>query len=863
MSSQVLIVDDSLTVRMDLVEGFEAAGMRPLPCATVREARAALGTQPIDLVVLDVLLPDGDGVELLGEIRSSDATGTLLVLLLSTEAQVQARVRGLSRGADDYIGKPYDRDYVVARARDLLRARQIDSAGRLAETRLTILVIDDSATFREQLREELERAGYNVVAAATGEDGLRMAAVHRPAAIIVDGAMPGIDGPTVIRRLRLDVALRGTPCLLLTAAEERGAELQALDAGADAFVRKEEDLSVILARLGAILRGTEVEPREGASLAGPKRILAVDDSETYLQEIASQLREQGYDVVVARSGEEAIDLLRVQPVDCILLDLLMPGIGGQETCRRIKSAPALRNIALIMLTAVENRETLISGLATGADDYISKASDFDVVHARIQAQIRRRQFEDENRRIREQLLHSKLEAAEARAARQLAEAKAMLVEKLERSNEEVRRLNEDLEQRVAERTRELERANDDLRRTQQSMMQQERLRAFGQMASGVAHDVNNALSPATLYLETLIEQETGLSARGRDQLTTVQRAIDDVAQTIARMREFYRGRDPQPRLEPVQLNDVVTQTIELTRARWSDIPQERGIVIHLTTDLAAELPVLTGAESELRDAMRNLVLNAVDAMPEGGTLTVRTRAIPRQDTAWNSSRRRPAVGAVQVEVCDSGVGMDEETRSRCIEPFFTTKGERGTGLGLAMVYGMAQRHGATFEIDSEASKGTTMRLIFPVGAGAGPAIEASQPVRPRSRDLQILLIDDDRPLLEALQEILERDGHHVTTACGGQAGIDAFRSAERGGTRFAVVITDLGMPYVDGRRVAAAIKDTSPTTPVILLTGWGHRLIAEGDQPEYVDRVLSKPPSMVQLRAAFAELLSAATGGTG
>jgi CheY-like chemotaxis protein len=211
---------------------------------------------------------------------------------------------------------------------------------------------------------------------------------------------------------------------------------------------------------------------------------------------------------------------------------------------------------------------------------------------------------------------------------------------------------------------------------------------------------------------------------------------------------------------------------------------------------------------------------------------------------------------VQVEVCDSGVGMDEETRSRCIEPFFTTKGERGTGLGLAMVYGMAQRHGATLEIDSEVSKGTTMRLIFPVGAGAGNAIEATQPVRPLPRNLQILLVDDDCPLLEALQETLQRDGHHVTTACGGQAGIDAFRAAEQGGIRFAVVITDLGMPYIDGRRVAAAIKDASPATPVILLTGWGHRLIAEGDQPQHVDRVLSKPPSMVQLRAAFAELLA-------
>jgi DNA-binding response OmpR family regulator len=224
VSATILIVDDSLTVRMDLAEAFTAAGMRPLPCATAREARAALRSQAVDLAILDVLLPDADGVELLKEIRSNAATGNLPVLVLSTEAEVRARIRGLQTGADDYIGKPYDTGYVVARARELLRARRAGGTSR-AEAAPSILVIDDSATFREQLREELERSGYGVFIAGGGEEGLRLAAIHRPAAIIVDGAMPGIDGPTVIRRLRLDVALRSTPCLLLTAAEDRGAEL--------------------------------------------------------------------------------------------------------------------------------------------------------------------------------------------------------------------------------------------------------------------------------------------------------------------------------------------------------------------------------------------------------------------------------------------------------------------------------------------------------------------------------------------------------------------------------------------------------------------------------------------------------------
>jgi DNA-binding response OmpR family regulator len=248
------------------------------------------------------------------------------------------------------------------------------------------------------------------------------------------------DSLTVRRRL-CDV-LAGDPELELAGEAEdgkRAIELSALDAGADGFVRKEEDIGLMLARLRASLRNRAVavaEP-ETASLLGPKKILAVDDSLTYLQKLSAALQGEGYDCVLARSGEEALELLAVQPVDCILLDLLMPGLSGQETCRRIKSAPVLREIPLIMLTALEEREAMIEGLAAGADDYIAKSSDLEVLKARVRAQIHRRQFEDENRKFRERLLHMELEASEARAARELAEARAALVEELERKNQEL------------------------------------------------------------------------------------------------------------------------------------------------------------------------------------------------------------------------------------------------------------------------------------------------------------------------------------------------------------------------------------------------------------------------------------------
>src|SRR6185312_12996188 len=195
-----------------------------------------------------------------------------------------------------------------------------------------------------------------------------------------------------------------------------------------------------------------------------------------------------------------------------------------------------------------------------------------------------------------------------------------------------------------------------------------------------------------------------LSPRIRSYLEIVHRVTDDVTATVARMREFYRERDPQMTLEPVDLNQLAHQVIDLTRARWGDMPHRAGVTIDMRTDLAVGLPPAKSIASEIREALTNLIFNAVDAMPQGGQLTLRTGIAG----AGAPGRR------VQIEVIDTGIGMDDDTRRRCLEPFYTTKGERGTGLGLAMVYGIARRHNAEIEIDSAPGRGTTMRLAFPL-----------------------------------------------------------------------------------------------------------------------------------------------------
>ena len=293
----------------------------------------------------------------------------------------------------------------------------------------------------------------------------------------------------------------------------------------------------------------------------------------------------------------------------------------------------------------------------------------------------------------------------------------------------------------------------------------------------------------------------------------------------------------------VNINAVVEQAVGMTRPRWRDIPQSRGVMIELGTDLDSNIPDFAGIETEIRESLTNLIINAVDAMSSGGTITIRTHL-----ENFHASSRANVAHHIVLEVKDTGTGMDEKTRRRCLEPFFSTKGKRGTGLGLAMVYGVIERHEGQIEIQSELGKGTTVRLIFPAYTLEEPADAAKEDEKPPG-PFKILCVDDEFPVRELIREMLERDGHTITLADGGQAGIEIFRAAHSNGNPFDAVMTDLGMPYVDGREVAATVKRESPKTPVIMLTGWGAFMKDDKSTPVHVDGVLSKPPRIQEIRA--------------
>jgi DNA-binding response OmpR family regulator len=655
MTPRVLVVDDSLTVRMDLQHAFEAHGFEVACCSTLEQARAAL-VDAWSIVILDVLLPDGDGLALLEELRSTASTATVPVVLLSTEAEVRDRIRGLRGGADEYVGKPYDVSDLIARTRVLLR----DRAGAEHDPRPRILLVDDSLTFRAALAEQLEAAGLATVQAVSGEDGLRRAEELHPDAIIVDGIMPGMDGPTLVRRIRLDPALRSTPCLLLTASEGSASEVESLDAGADGYARKSDAPSIILARLSAMLRTAEHsrERHKEVTRSAAKRVLAVDDSITYLEMLAATLLLDGYEVVKARSGEEALELLSVQQVDCILLDRMMPGMSGTEVCTRIKASP-LRHIPLIMLTARDEREDVVEGINAGADDYVPKSADFDVVRARLRAQLRRKQFEDENRRVREELLQRQ---SEVRAAHELAHARKALLDELAIKNEELLLLNEELKS----------------------------------FAYTVSHDLRQPLRGMDGFSQALLERYSdAFDEQGRHYLNRIRANAVRMGNLIDGLLGLSHVTRKELQREPVRLDSLAREIALQLR----DQQPEREV----SFAVAEGLEVVADRQL-LASALENLLGNA-----------------------WKfTAGCKPArieLGVQEVDdqrvffVRDNGVGFDMAYSNKLFGPFqrlHAVEEFAGTGIGLATVHRIVQRHRGRIWATSEVGAGAT--FFFTLGA---------------------------------------------------------------------------------------------------------------------------------------------------
>ncbi|MGE0709812.1 MAG: response regulator [Planctomycetota bacterium] len=960
MIGRVLVVDDSLTVRMDIQEALEEAGFAVELSADLAQARQRLEQAPCDAVVLDVHLPDGNGVDLVRELRADASVAELPVLLLSSRAEVQDRLRGMSAGAFDFVGKPYDRGYLVERVRELLQ-REAAPARPLSTS---VLVVEDSLTFRSELRLALEAAGYRVFEASSAEEGLRVAARERPDLAVVDGLLGDEYGSTVIQQLRHDPSLRHIPCLLLTAGLDAQQELEVLAAGADAFVRKDLGFAVILGRLASLGVG-RLEPGDRASLHGPKRVLALAASPAVERRV-EDLRSEGYDAALARSGEDALALLGAQEVDVVLLDDALTGeLDARETCRRIKASPVWRDIPVLTFLGEHGPEAVGAWIEAGADDCLPRQSEPLLVRARIMTQLRRKHFEAENRAAREARHRRDLLVSQERAARDLAEERRQRTEELRRKNDELERLNVELARREAlaqdqrsaaqgrlarivagtmdgmwehdlrrgtsyyspslhrllgldperelldpermqervhpddreARDRALEaalsgRRPEDLeyrvrhadggwrwlrstgqvfcdeagrptyvagslrditegKRLERALQAAQRLEAVGRLAGGVAHDFNNMLS-AILGFTDLSLRQLPEEHPARKHLLSVLEAAQRSTELTGQLLSFGRRQVLRP--EVVDL-DALLRGLETLIQRAIGA----RVALRLALGARGRAEVDPG---QLEQVVINLAVNARDAMPEGGQLTIET-----QDVELRAEHKRHHPEAadgphVLLAFSDTGHGMPREVLEQVFEPFFTTKPEgQGTGLGLASAHGFVKQSGGSIWVYSEVGQGTTFKIYLPrlpESSTAVPRPTASQGAPLLRGGETVLLVEDEDLVRELVRETLEDAGYRVLVAEDGRAGL-ALAEAHQG--PLDLLLTDVVLPGLPGPELAAALRAARPDLLVLFSSGYAEQAIVwHGNLSEGVE-FLAKPFTPSSLARRVREVLDGRARG--
>ena len=645
MKRKVLVVDDSLTVRMHLDEGLSEAGFEVLGVSTLADARAAIGAGGIDLLILDVHLPDGEGTDLLREIRATETDAQHLpVMLLSSRSAVEDRVRGLFIGADEYAGKPYVMSYVVARAHALVVDREPSG---VPAPHHSVLVIDDSLTFREAIRDALELSGYRAHISASGEEGLAAAVALRPSVIIVDAHLPGIDGLTVVRRLRLDAALRHTPCMMITGSDVVGSEIGAFEAGVDVFLGKRTPPAEVVARVHALLAwSSEADPKSSvSSVLGAKKVIVVGND---TGAIARAIRNESFDVVVARTAGEASALLAVETPACVLVDH-----ATAEACAQIRKA-LVGPSAILALT--DSEDVAIEIFRAGADEVVDRDTAPALLVARVRAQLRRKQLEEEAARERGARLARELTISEARAAQALTEQRAAYLAELERKNAELAAANAELQT----------------------------------FSYTVSHDLRGPLRAIDGFAHALEEDDGHLLREGgRSHLQRIHASTRRMAELIDDLLTLSRVTSHEVRRERVDLSRVATL---------------------VATDLVARSP-----ERDVRTVI------AIDLEAEGDAGMIRVLFENLLGNAWKFTQKVPnalvEVGASTVDgvrtffVRDNGVGFDMRHATRLFQPFQRLHASHefeGTGIGLATVARIVNRHGGRVWAESALGLGTTV-----------------------------------------------------------------------------------------------------------------------------------------------------------
>ncbi len=553
-----------------------------------------------------------------------------------------------------------------------------------------ILVVEESESQAQSWRESLGRLGWEVVWAPTAAASLEEINRTIPDLVVIDYRLPDIRGDELCRRIRLNVNTRAIAILVLTTPEDRAAELQALESGADDCVPKTLDEELVVARLRALLR----EGRSTASVAPGQchfrrsRLLAIDDSKAYLKYLDAALESEGYLVEISSHPREALGRLSHEAFDCVLVDLEMPDVTGIEVCRHIVGTRTDENwTAVLMLTACETREAMTMSLEAGADDFVGKSADATVLRARIRALLRRRFVQEQNHRLFQELKNRELEAVRARSEKQAAEMQAALAE------------------RLALMVRKLKDTNRQLKQTQTHLVHSEKMASLGQLVAGIAHEINNPLAFVLNNLFMLgqgiekaaAEAAPHLSNGSQARLGRLRSRLEDMRQGLERVKDLVVSLRTFSRLDEGERKTVdIHQSID-SALLFLRHKMKGRIQVEKRYGPTASLCCYPGP---LNQVLMNILANAVDAVEGQGQITITTGLEP---------------DGFVISIHDTGAGIPAAVRHRIFEPFFTTKPVgQGTGLGLAISYGIIQGHKGFIEVESEEGRGTEFRIHIPV-----------------------------------------------------------------------------------------------------------------------------------------------------
>ena len=548
-----------------------------------------------------------------------------------------------------------------------------------------------------------------------------------------------------------------------------------------------------------------------------RRILVVEDSRTQGEHIRLILEEAGYEVELAANGREGVDKARTFHPDLILSDVVMPGMDGFAFCQVVKSDPGLRRIRFALLTNQRTPGDILRGLELGADNFIPKPFEDESLLARVA-----RILENAERRRQGGL---EMEVTVRVAGREIVvnADKEQMIELLFATSEELSETNLNLEQvrlELEEHARELERRVEErtgeLRAAEERLFLSQKLEAIGRLAGGVAHDFNNILGVITGYGE-LAQRQLGPEHPAGPRVDQMMKAAERAASLTRQLLAFSRNQVMQPKL--LDLNDLVAD-VEKMLGRL--IGEDVDLVVHP----APGLGTVRADPGQIEQIILNLAVNARDAMPKGGSLTLETANVDLDEDYCAAHPPMKPGRYVMLAVSDTGVGMDEETQHRVFEPFFTTKPEgQGTGLGLATVYGIVKQSGGYIWLYSEPGRGTTLRAYLPrvdepaeTARPVGPPAEA-----PRGHET-ILVVEDTETLREVIRETLEERGYTVLLASNGEEALALAR--ERDGP-IDLLLTDVVMPKLGGGDLARLLSALRSGMRVLYMSGYTNGAISQ------------------------------------